>query len=231
MKKVLILKHVEFEGPGRFLKIFESLNYTITYCNIWKDSLPSIKDYDLFLIMGGPMSVNDTEDFPWLEAEKQFISSAINAGKKVIGICLGAQLIASTLGEPVFLGEEKEIGWYPVRLNNNDLHFVFHWHGETYDLPVGAELLASSAACENQIFTYNKNVIAFQCHLEMDESALKSIVDKCRDELTGERFMMTEEQIMDGLAVYGASSFELLKSLILPFLKEASFQPLSGPVI
>ncbi|MFB6318294.1 type 1 glutamine amidotransferase [Saccharicrinis sp. FJH54] len=219
MKKVLILQHVEFEGPGRFTEIFKSLNYQVSYCDVWKERLPESADFDTVLVMGGSMSVNDTEDYPWLINETAYIRQLIDNGKKVIGICLGAQLIASALGEPVFLAEEKEIGWYPVRLKNNDLHFVFHWHGETYDLPAGAELLASSAACENQIFTYNKNVIAFQCHLEMDETALKSIVDKCRDELTGERFMMTEEQIMDGFTVYGSGSFELLKSLILPFLK------------
>jgi GMP synthase-like glutamine amidotransferase len=223
MKKVLIIKHVEFEGPGRFLPIFESLNYTVSYCNMWTESLPDITHHDIILVMGGPMSVNDTEDYPWLESEKQFIRSAIDAGKKVIGVCLGAQIIASALGEPVYLGDEKEIGWYPVRFNNNSLHFVFHWHGETYDLPVGAELVASSAAFENQIFAYRNNVLAFQCHLEMDGATLKSIVDNCREELTGGRFIMSEKQIMEGCSVYEDASYNLLKSVILPFIEVKHF--------
>lgn len=218
MKNVLIIKHVDFEGPGRFLQIFNTLNYKVTICEIWKEPLPDKKEFDVFLIMGGPMSVNDVDLYPWLHVEKLYVRSAIESGKKIIGVCLGAQIIAGALGESVFLGEEPEIGWYPVRFNDNRLSFVFHWHGETFDLPMGAELIASSAACENQIFSFGHNVLAFQCHLELDKDALASLLENCRNELVEQRFVMREDEIFEGFTIYNNDAGRILNQMILPFL-------------
>lgn len=217
MKKVLVIQHVEFEGPGRFLHLFDALDYKVTYCKLWEEALPDIDNFDLFLVMGGPMSVNDVDQYPWLHKEKKYINDVINSGKKIIGICLGAQLIASALGEAVYLADEPEIGWYPVRLEKDRSPFVFHWHGETFDLPKGAKLLASSAICENQIFTYGENVMAFQCHLELDKNALEAMLNNCRNDLSDDRYVMSEINIMEGYALYGERAWSEMKKIVNHF--------------
>lgn len=214
MKNVLVLKHVEFEGPGLFHDIFIDLGYRVDNCMVWKEKLPNLDNYAAILIMGGSMSVNDTQEYPWLIKEKEFIGEAIKQDKIVIGVCLGAQLISNVLGEDVYLSSEPEIGWYPIEYKDESLVNVFHWHGETYDLPHGAELLASSAVCENQIYKYGKRVLALQCHLEMDKKALYAIIDNCKDELYDGRFIMTENQMLIGYDVYSKESRHFLEKIL-----------------
>ena len=222
MENVLVIKHVEFEGPGLFHNVFIDFGYRVDICMVWKEELPDLKKYAAILIMGGSMSVNDTLDYPWLIEEKEFISKAIQQDKIVIGVCLGAQLISNVLGEDVYLGSEPEIGWYPLEYKNEGLSYVFHWHGETYDLPFGVELLASSAICENQIYKYRNTVLALQCHLEMDKQALESIIANCKNELYDGRFVMSESQILMGYDVYAKESLILLRKLLTPLLKSIS---------
>ena len=169
-------------------------------------TLPDVDDLDLLIIMGGPMSVNDEADHPWLAAEKQFIRSAIENDKAVIGICLGAQLIAGAMGAAVYPNREKEIGWFPIvstQPDNAEELFtfpqellVFHWHGETFDLPDGATRLARSAACENQAFQLSSRVIGMQFHLETTPGAARDIVHHCRDELRPSRYVQSEAEIL-----------------------------------
>lgn len=219
MRNVLIIKHVVFEGPGKFSGIFNQLGYTIQTCNAWEIDFDKVNEFDILLLMGGSMSASDEISNPWLVKEKAFVKKAIDSKKTVIGVCLGAQIIASALGEPVFLADEKEIGWYPVCWKERDYNFVLHWHGETFDLPEGAELIASSAVCKNQIFSYKKHVLALQCHLEMDEPGLKAIIENCGEELTDERFVMSEQQLLEGYSLYAETAFEKLSQLVLPFIK------------
>ncbi|MDN5870724.1 MAG: type 1 glutamine amidotransferase [Nitrococcus sp.] len=167
--------------------------------------LPDLDDIDFLLILGGPMSANDEHEFPWLVQEKQFIRSAIETGKPALGVCLGAQLIASALGARVFPNHCKEIGWFPVHAVPIDdpvyfrfpaLMEPFHWHGETFDLPAGAVRLAQSDACTNQAFQLGKHVIGLQFHLETTPQTARKLVDNCRAELSRAKYVQSETAIL-----------------------------------
>ena len=151
------------------------------------------------------MSVNDERDFPWLVAEKSFIRDAIDSGKAVLGVCLGAQLIASALGARVYRNPVKEIGWLPITgvrcAGISTFGFpesveVFHWHGETFDLPPGATRIAESRNCENQGFQYGDKVIGLQFHLETTQESAKAIVTNCRAELIPSDTVQSEAEIL-----------------------------------
>jgi len=200
------LQHAPFEGLGSIAPWLEAAGYEITNTRLFESAkFPDLKKIDLLVVMGGPMSVNDEDNFPWLVSEKQFILEAINSGKPVLGVCLGAQLIASAIGARVYRNHVKEIGWFPIHgmLSNNTSVFsfppsmkVFHWHGETFDLPSGATRLAKSDGCENQAFQFGKSVIGLQFHLETTPKAAREIVANCRDELTPSKYVQGEEEIM-----------------------------------
>lgn len=171
---------------------------------------PELENIDWLVIMGGSMSANDESNFPWLIEEKKFIEKAIKHGKVVIGVCLGAQLIADVLGAKVYKSKYKEIGWFKIsftdaamnsKLFNSSANsmIVFHWHGETFDLPDGAVLMASSEACENQIFTFNDNIIGLQCHLEQTELSLKEMVKFGNKELVKDIYIQSASEILGGL--------------------------------
>ncbi|MGH8655750.1 MAG: type 1 glutamine amidotransferase [Gammaproteobacteria bacterium] len=139
------LQHVPFEGLGSIDPWLRSSGAEVTGTKFFENSmLPNVNDIDLLVVMGGPMSVNDEADLPWLVTEKQLIRAAIEKERAVVGICLGAQLIANAMGAPVYPNKEKEIGWFPVsRAPAHDPRglfsfpaelLVFHWHGETFDL-------------------------------------------------------------------------------------------------
>jgi len=141
----------------------------------------------VLLIMGGFMNVDEEEKFPWLKEEKAFIKTAIDAGKKIIGICLGSQLVAGALGCKVYKGKEKEIGFFPVHFleaalhNSLFAHFVspytlFHWHGDTFDLPEEAMVAASTTVCKHQAFLIGSNILGLQFHLEMNTTTIEQML-------------------------------------------------------
>ncbi|HSB14852.1 MAG TPA: gamma-glutamyl-gamma-aminobutyrate hydrolase family protein [Bryobacteraceae bacterium] len=176
--RVLAFRHVPFEHLGLIVPALGAHGVAFEYVDLFRDaSIPLDLDSAAGLIfMGGPMSVND--NLPFLEAELRLIERAVAAGKPVLGVCLGAQLIARALGARVYRNEAKEIGWFPVHFTKecagdslfdgfNGPETVFHWHGETFDLPEGARLLASSDACRNQAFRWGRNVYGIQFHLEV----------------------------------------------------------------
>ncbi|MBU0964972.1 MAG: gamma-glutamyl-gamma-aminobutyrate hydrolase family protein, partial [Proteobacteria bacterium] len=150
-------QHVPFEGLGSIALWLAAAGFEITSTRFFASAeLPDLNMIDLLVVMGGPMSVNDEAELPWLVLEKRFIREAIEAGKPVLGICLGAQLIASALGARIYPNPVKEIGWLPIQgISANDsavfrfpeTEKVFHWHGETFDLPAGAIRLAKSEGC------------------------------------------------------------------------------------
>lgn len=200
------LQHVPFEGLGSIAGWLEKAGYDISRSRLYaSETLPNIDQLDLLVIMGGPMSVNDEQDFPWLVAEKEFIYEVIQAGIPVLGVCLGAQLIASAMGAAVYQNQEKEIGWFAVEAvdsgDTSTFNFpataeVFHWHGETFDLPVGAKLLASSKACQNQAFQIGTSVIGLQFHLETTAESARDIVENCGGELVSAPFIQSEREIL-----------------------------------
>ncbi|QLE59078.1 type 1 glutamine amidotransferase [Nostoc sp. TCL26-01] len=202
------LQHVPFETPASIeqwaIHNQHSLWATRFYAN---DSLPEIDTLDWVVVMGGPMNIYEDDKYPWLTAEKRFIEQAINQGKTVIGICLGSQLIADVLGSKVYQGEYKEIGWFPIQLTQaakDSTIFgslpqqldVFHWHGDTFDLPAGATRLAYSEACQNQAFLYDKKVLALQFHLESTKDSVRQIIGNCLDELVEGKYIQAAEQML-----------------------------------
>ncbi len=200
------LQHVPFEGLGSIEAWLQNAGYEITSTRFYESAaLPEISAIDFLVIMGGPMSINDEQDYPWLAEEKAFIREVIAAGKPVLGICLGAQLIASAMGGEVFPNSVKEIGWFPIQAVETDdtdtFRFpreaeVFHWHGETFSLPAGALRIAESRGCANQAFQIGSHVIALQFHLETTADSARSIVENCRDELVGGEYIQTEMEIL-----------------------------------
>jgi GMP synthase-like glutamine amidotransferase len=200
------LQHVPFEGLGCIEPWLVAAQYEIAYTRLFEAAdLPEPGAVDLLVVLGGPMSVNDEGEFPWLVPEKRFIRRAIEAGTPVLGICLGAQLIANALGARVSRNREKEIGWFPVEAIPAEgaglFRFpssaeVFHWHGETFDLPPGAVRLARSAGCENQAFQLGRSALALQFHLETTPAAARKMVEHGGAELQPARFVQSAAEIL-----------------------------------
>jgi GMP synthase-like glutamine amidotransferase len=222
-----IFQHLSFEGPGMIRPWLQNAGFEIAFTVLSESPVfPSAQDIDFLVIMGGSMSVNDEAGFPWLVKEKQFIREFIAAGKPVLGICLGAQLIASSLGARVYPNHTKEIGWFPVTgiQSNPPLFFRFpesfrplHWHGETFDLPEGAVLLAASEATKNQAFQYGKKVLAIQFHPEADRQTLEDFCFHFKKELVPARFIQSEDEIL-GIDSKQMDEMKDLMDKILGFL-------------
>lgn len=218
------LQHVSFEGLGSIAPWLEASGYEITNTSFFESAqLPDLKRIDLLVVMGGPMSVNDESEFPWLLSEKQFIREAIHSGKPVLGICLGAQLIASAMGARVYRNPVKEIGWFPIQgmLPKDSSLFafpasekVFHWHGETFDLPPGAVRLAKSDGCENQAFQLGRSAIGLQFHLETTPESAREMVAHCRDELLPSKYIQTEDEILSATP----ASYQIINQLMSDLL-------------
>ncbi len=201
--KAHCIMHVPFEGPGYIEDWFNSHGIQLIFWRLYESNkLPDPHDIDFLLIMGGPMNIYEYEKFPWLKAEKSLLKTCIAQGKKILGICLGSQIIADVLGEKAYKGSEKEIGWFPVAGDKNILpgSFIpFHWHGETYNLPDGADHLASSLVTKNQAFSYNKNVLALQFHLEVNEALIEGLLKNASNDLTAGDWVQNPEGIRNGL--------------------------------
>jgi GMP synthase-like glutamine amidotransferase len=218
------LQHVPFEGLGSIEPWLVANGYELTHTRFFESAdLPDPKELDLLVVMGGPMSVNDEDRLPWLVAEKQFVRSVIESRIPVLGICLGAQMIASAMGAKVFPNPLKEIGWFPIHaVAANSLpaftlpesEIVFHWHGETFELPPGAIRIAKSEGCENQAFQLGKSVIGLQFHLETTPESAREMVSHCRDELVPARYVQTEEEILSASPDRYQSINQLMESIL-----------------
>ncbi len=202
---VHFLQHVPFEGPGAIEAWLLERGARIGCTHLFESaSLPDPVGLDLVVAMGGPMSANDEGSLPWLAEEKRFLREVVRRGLPVLGVCLGAQLIASALGARVYPGREREIGWFEIEslppagdaFRFPERATVFHWHGETFDLPDGAVHLARSAACENQAFQIGEKVIGLQFHLETTPASARALVEHCRDELAGGGSVQSEADIL-----------------------------------
>ena len=202
------LQHVPFEGLGSIASWAKARRIQISRTRLFADeALPSADEIDLLIVLGGPMCVYDERDHPWLIQEKAFLKQAINSGTQILGVCLGAQLIADVLGARVYPNDHKEIGWFSIEgvravpsgsiekvLSNAGE--VFHWHGDTYDLPTGATHLAKSHACKNQAFSVGNQILALQFHLETTPNAARALVDNCGHEIADAPYIQPAHEIL-----------------------------------
>jgi GMP synthase-like glutamine amidotransferase len=208
--KIHVLIHADFERPGYIDLWAKNNNFELVRINCWESPVfPEIDDVDRLLIMGGPMGVYETDKYVWLKDELVFIKKAIDAGKRVLGICLGSQLIAAAMGSKVYPMQHKEIGWFMITWNKAALMHnltkgvsrktkVFHHHGDTFDLPQNATRMASSEGCVNQAYVIGKHVLALQFHLEIIPELLADMM-KHGGELTPGPFVQTKERIDEGI--------------------------------
>lgn len=197
--KIHWLQHVPFETLGN-IEVWANRHDIELSVTQWFADEPvvpndeALNDLDGLIIMGGPMSANDEQSYPWLEQEKALINQFIEADKPVLGICLGAQLIAAALGADVTAADYKEIGWWPVRTTKllkqtpfaelmPDRFPALHWHSETFELPKDAHWIAQTDAVAHQAFVYKDNVIGLQFHLESTTHTLKQLIEHCADDV------------------------------------------------
>jgi GMP synthase-like glutamine amidotransferase len=198
---VHVLQHVDFEDPGSIATWARARECRFTVTGLFRsDPFPEESQPDLLVIMGGPMNVYEVDRYPWLTDEKHFIRGVIQAGRPVLGICLGAQLIADVLGAAVESNPQREIGWFDIQATAAAAahplgrllaprRSVLHWHGDTFRLPPGAVHLAASAACRHQAFAWGERVLGLQFHLEMTPEGLKRLVRNCPADLAAGTFV------------------------------------------
>lgn len=185
--RIHYFQHEASEGPGCIEQWAVARGHQLTATRYYLDEPePPLGGIDWLVVMGGSMNIYQEKEFPWLAREKRFIKQAIDNGKVVFGICLGAQLIADVLGGPVTRNAQSEIGWFPVEMTEAakgsalfgflpERLTVFHWHGDTFALPPRSVHLARSEGCENQAFIYDGRVIGLQFHLEFTREYIEAV--------------------------------------------------------
>jgi GMP synthase-like glutamine amidotransferase len=206
--KIHYLQHVSFEDLGCMEPHLAARGHELSCSPLHRNALEhDPADLDWLIVMGGPMSVHDEHVHPWLAEEKRFIREVVESGKPVLGVCLGAQLLAEVLGARVHQNRYREIGWFPVTreaaAQDSPLAGVlpeeftpFHWHGDTFELPDGAVHLASSEACLNQGFVWDGRVVGLQFHLETTQAGAEALISHCGDELDGSTWVQAPSRIL-----------------------------------
>lgn len=219
------LKHVPFENLATIADWAEDLGHAVSATELFSDQKPpDLSELDFLVVMGGPMGVHDTDEYKWLTMEKRFIEAALKAEKPILGICLGAQLIADVLGAKVQRNRHREIGWYPLtKVDGADgcaagalfpeRFFAFHWHGDTFDLPSGSVHLARSEGCENQAFFLPPYTIGLQFHLESNRASIDKLIRNCGDEMTPGDYVQDEAAIHNAWGRI-ASSNKLMRDIL-----------------
>lgn len=236
--KAHVLRHVDFEGLGNIGQYFKQNNIEYTETQLFNNEpLPKIEGFDLLIIMGGPMGIFDDIDYPFLVEERKFISQVINQGIKVIGVCLGSQFLANSLGGKVFKGPFKEIGWFPVdytqefngwiRANSEYESFemikshIFQWHGDTFSNPKESIPIGFSKPKINQGFIYKNQVLALQFHIEMTKESVGLIVDngleEIEDKTVDHTYIQKKKSILEENSYY-VDNYKFLVGLFDAFL-------------
>jgi GMP synthase-like glutamine amidotransferase len=205
--RVAVFQHVPFEGPALVGEWARQRGHAVEVTR-WDlgEAGPAAEDVDLLAVMGGPMSVGDTAEHTWLTEEKLCLGEIIAAGRPVLGICLGAQLLAESLGARVFPNAEKEIGWFPCQrqpgaarsalLSDLPETFpAFHWHGDTFQLPARACHIASSAATANQAFEVDGRLLGLQFHWDYTAESIEDMLEHCGADLDGGDYVQSPEEM------------------------------------
>jgi len=208
MTRIHCFQHVPFETPARIAGWAEEHHHPVSITRFYENPHPpALEQYDWLVVMGGPMSLLDNEKHPWLVGEMGAVEAALGAGKTVVGVCLGAQMIAHVLGARVYDNPVKEIGWFPLTLTAAaerhplteevpESFIAFHWHSQTFDLPSGAVHLARSEACAHQMFAYGSNVLGVQFHLEMTPDVIAALAHHNAHELVAAPAVQSREDIL-----------------------------------
>lgn len=199
-RTIAVIRHIGIEGLGTIEEVIKARGLSYTFINTWKDPIPQDTDgFSAVVILGGPMGVSEQDIYPFIKSELSFIRKAHAAQVPVIGVCLGSQMIAEALGGRVYKGGIKEIGWYDVQWTPDAVKDrllgtvcsrketaggmkVFQWHGDTFDLPDGAVVLAGSARYKNQAFCIG-TIYGLQFHVEVTEDDIMNWVHEYRAEL------------------------------------------------
>jgi GMP synthase-like glutamine amidotransferase/RimJ/RimL family protein N-acetyltransferase len=219
---IACLQHVPFEGPGAIARWARRRRHRFAVTALYAgEALPQSGAFDWLIVLGGPMGVQDEASHPWLAAEKHLVRDAIRAGRVVVGVCLGAQLVADTLGAPVVRNLHREIGWFPVTLTREaattgpfaglpERLTAFHWHVDTFGLPAGARRLAASAGCSEQAFLFDRRVLGLQFHLESTTDTIEGLLDNCGADLAPGRFVQDAATIRELAEAHLAPMHRLL---------------------
>jgi GMP synthase-like glutamine amidotransferase len=207
--RIACLQHIEYEGPGAIAMWAHDRGHTLETIAPLFERYPGMDDLDMLVVLGGPMGAYEDAAYPWLVSEKRFIHEAVDAGKLVFGVCLGAQLIASAMGGDAHPHAAREVGWFPARLTDAgrasrvlsvlpDECVVGLWHGDTYDLPEGVETAMTTEACANQAFEMRDGrVVGVQFHLEWTDDALRGLARRHGDWLeSGGPYVQTRERFL-----------------------------------
>lgn len=228
--KIHVLQHSSINTLGTIEEYAKTKNHRLESTRFYETKAPpELDSFDLLIIMGGPMGIYDYEENPWLRDEKAFIKQAVEAGKPILGICLGAQLLADVLGARVYENRHMEMGWFPVRAvrDENKPEFlkglpdkitVFHWHSRTFDLPAGAVHLFESEGCKNQGFIYNGRVVALQFHPEVNEERIQSLIKRFGDGMVNGPFVQKKQEML-GQQEYLAGTKEFMFLILDKFEK------------
>lgn len=224
--RIHVLQHVSFEGPGYIARWAAARGHVLTTS---LRSFPIQDDFDALIIMGGPMGAYDDARYDWMPVEKALIRDTIADRKKILGICLGAQLIASVLSAEVKAAPRKEIGWFAVKPTAAAAQYpwlqavfaaapvVFHWHGDRFEIPAGAADLLTSEGNVHQAFLVNEHVLGLQFHLEVMEADMEAMLRHGAEELVAGGFVQGEEEIRAG-GVYLEEANRRMELLLDGFL-------------
>lgn len=222
--KIVVFRHFSFDDPSVIISWSKYAGHELIMHEP-AQGIPQewLHSLDLLVILGGPMSVYQENEYSWLIEEKMFVKCAIEMGKKVLGICLGAQMIAELLGGAVFpIGEKKEIGWHQIHrkkerhpwLTRMPEQFTsFAWHGDTFSLPEGARHLMYSEACDHQAFAYGEHVLGLQFHLESTTHCIQQMLSEWSHELSELPFIQSDSAIREGM-VHSENSKMLLWGIL-----------------
>lgn len=228
--RIHFIQHVAFESPGYLLQWAREQKHTVSFTRMYEaPEFPAPAAIDWLIVMGGPMGTYEEDKYAWLKPEKEFIRGVIDAGKKVLGICLGSQLVAEALGAKVYPHTQKEIGWWPVKKTNNisnaitqnlpDEFISFHWHGDTFDLPPGAVHLLQTDACPQQAYIFDNRVMGLQFHMEAMPELIKAMADHGKEELVPGGYIQAENEILSNKEHFAPNN-RWLDGLLSAFSKQ-----------
>ncbi len=243
LRRVLVVQHVPYEPLGTLDALLRARKIRIRFVNFARDpyARPDLDGYDALIVLGGPMNVDEQHRYPHLRTELDLIAEALRRGLAVLGICLGAQLLAHTLGAAVGRNPVKELGWHEVRLTAAGMDDpalsvlgpaapIFHWHGDTFGIPRDATHLASSDLCPHQAFRYGDRAYGLQFHLEVDAGLVARWLDLHARELAEERGMAADATIRDQTAAWMTAAQLRGEQVFGAMLDRWGWQPARAPL-